>query len=85
MIAEKELQVAGLSLTTDDFLQAVCVLMVAHYVFNMTYHPKLKNTLTFLQKLIMNIKDGNLNPKRPINFLFQVNSKLKVQARKSEN
>lgn len=80
MIAEKELVC-----TTDDFLQAVCVLMVAHYVFNMTYHPKLNNTLTFLQKVIMNIKDGNPNPKRLINLLFQVNSKLKVQARKIEN
>ena len=80
VIAEQELVCSS-----EDFIRALCVLMVAHYVFNMTYHPKLNSTLTFLQKVIMNIKDGNPNPKKLINLLFQVNSRLKMHARKCEN
>nr|XP_054748301.1 uncharacterized protein LOC129253889 [Lytechinus pictus] len=61
---------------TSDVLKAVCIVMAVHYVFNMSYHPKLNASLTFIQKVIMNMKDSSPNPKKVIKVLFQVNSKL---------
>ena len=44
--------------TTTDLVNAFSALIAVHYTFDFTYVPKARNTLTFIQKVILNMGDG---------------------------
>ncbi|XP_072016020.1 uncharacterized protein [Amphiura filiformis] len=59
-----------------DFIGAVKRLMAVHYVFNLQYDKKVTSTLTFIQKVLLNMQDDNKNPKKVVSLLYKVNSML---------
>ena len=48
-----------LLLECKNFENAVFLLMAVHYVFNIEYHPKVKDVFFFLQKKVLDIPDTN--------------------------
>ena len=61
---------------TADFVSAVCLLMCVHYVFNFAYNKKVLNTLTFIQKIILNITDETATPSKVVRVLYDMNATL---------
>ena len=63
---------------TETFFGAVAVYLEAFYVFNLAYPASLQQSLTFVQKVILNIQD-EFHPTKPIitltNKLNIVNNK----------
>ncbi len=61
---------------TNELLKAVCCLISVHYVFNMAYGKGTTPTLTFIQKVLMNLQDKEKTPKSVLTLLDRVNAKL---------
>jgi len=59
---------------TDNLSQAVCLLMAAHYVFNLEYNKKVVNTLSFLQKVILNVSDDTKTPSKVVRLVYDLNA-----------
>lgn len=55
-----------LVMESSNPVTAVFNLLVSHYVFNLAYHPKAKDMLTFIQERMLGIKRAE---KRSINPL----------------
>nr|XP_055063318.1 sterile alpha motif domain-containing protein 3-like isoform X4 [Misgurnus anguillicaudatus] len=58
----------------DDVTIALVVLMAVHFIFNIEYAPKIRNTLTFIEKYLMCHNDTTKMPPAVIkmaNFLFK--------------
>ena len=47
---------------TEDFISAMALLIVCHYVFNLAYPENLTGTFTFFQKFILKISDCSKLP-----------------------
>ena len=48
---------------------AIFNLLVSHYVFNLAYHPKAKDMLTFIQERMLGISSDTKVEKKSINPL----------------
>lgn len=46
-----------LIMQTQNLVSAIFFVVAAHYIFNMNYHPKLKDLMTFLQVKMAGLKD----------------------------
>ena len=57
-----------------ELTEAVCLLMAVHYILDLQYHPKVYNTLIFIQKVILNIQDGEKTPAKVVRCLYDINS-----------
>ncbi|XP_038074352.1 sterile alpha motif domain-containing protein 3-like [Patiria miniata] len=61
--------------SSKDVLSAMAVYLASFYVFNLAYPTRLKRTLTFFQKGVLNIQD-NLKPERVVISLLEKLSQL---------
>ena len=61
---------------TEDILSAMCLLMCVHYVFNLVYSKKAANTMTFLQRVVLNITDDTPAPSKVVKLLYDINANL---------
>jgi len=57
-----------------DLISAVALLMLVHYNFNLAYHKKHMNTLTFIQKVLMNIDTVSAAPSKVVRCLYHLNT-----------
>lgn len=62
--------------TVKNVLDAYSILFAVHYVFNLAYPKKVKNTFMFLQKVVLNITDNTSKSTKMIRVLYEVNSLL---------
>ena len=71
------IHVEGMTITVcENFFQAYVTLIAGIYTFNLVYPPKLVKTLTFVQNVLVGLKDqqGQINlDRRIINVLASLN------------
>ena len=58
--------------TCQDFLHAFGVVFAVHYVFNLSYNEKIKSTMLFVQKLILDLEDNFRPPTTVLNLMSKV-------------
>ncbi|XP_066914364.1 uncharacterized protein [Clytia hemisphaerica] len=58
--------------TTNNFFDAVCLMLASYYVFNIVYPNSLINTLTFIQKYILDIGDETKTLGRVSTFISRI-------------
>jgi len=56
------------------FMDALASLIAAYYVFNIHYPTGLTCTLTFMQKIVLNLQDKEKTPQRVIKALKKLNT-----------
>lgn len=59
-------------LLCSSLLAALFVLFAVHYVFNMEYHPKVKDFYLFFQNKLFNIKDSASHSTNYINITSSI-------------
>ncbi len=57
--------------------------MCVYYVFNLAYNKKV-NTITFIQKVILNIPDETPTPSKVVRVLYDINAVLIVMRKKNK-
>ena len=58
------------------FMDALCCLMATFYVFNMTYTPGLNRTLSFFQRILLNLQDTVKVPAKVLAVVQKLNNNL---------
>ncbi|PIK41884.1 hypothetical protein BSL78_21258 [Apostichopus japonicus] len=58
--------------TAASFPRAVLILLATYYVFNIQYNGKVKGTLTFLQKVLLQCKDKGKLPQKIISLIAKL-------------
>lgn len=71
VVAEKEVVC-----TTTDLVTAFSVLMAIHYTFDFVYAKKARNSLSFIQKVIINMSDETATPPKVVQMMYEINNKL---------
>ena len=66
--------------TTNDLISAVSLLMLVHYNFNLAYNNKMVNTLTFIQKVLMNIDTVSPAPSKVVRCLYNLNAVINAES-----
>lgn len=60
--------------TCDTFLECVIGLIASIYCLNLVYPKELEKTLTFIQNVVLGLKDGDRNiDKRIVSVLTELN------------
>lgn len=70
-----EVFVDGMSIceNLETVFDAFIVLMAVYYIFNISYPKDLSKTLTFVQKVFLNMQDGAKPPAQVLKVLKQLN------------
>ena len=62
--------------TAKDLVKSMALLISSFYVLNVEYPSKIENTLTFIQKVFLNINDRSKTSDKVLRFMSVLKKKL---------